>query len=425
MTDSCFDLSKLLIYRNLLDDSLIRQLHTLQALGNTECDEYALAASLIVWAEESGMAGNIAENYLLCQIGCDENIFSNTAGKTGGQPGRSLAKATVHDITIWKALINKGLTQQFCAELQAVINDYHPIQKIQGKKPGKFQDVSLLRDLFFDVTKDYTPEEVVLALGHYYDRYGCGRLAGYGAFKWDSERRQLVGIEHTDQVQLKDIVGYEYQKAELVRNTEAFISGKPANNVLLVGARGTGKSSSVKAAANRYFDKGLRLIEIAKADFKHIPEIMAILRQWGKKFILFIDDLSFEEFEAEYKILKSLIDGGIEVRPDNVLIYATSNRRNLVKETWDDRSGNELHRQDTINEKISLADRFGVTLFYTLPNQEEYFRIVEEIARRSSIPMSVAELRAEALQWEMSHSGRSGRIAKQFIDYLAGETGCC
>ena len=421
MTDTCLDLSKLLVYRNLLNDSLVRELQTLGVLGAAKCDEYALAASLICWAEETGMAGNIAENYLLFQLGCDENIFSSTAGKTGGQPGWSLSKAVVHDIAILKTLLNKGLTEQFCEELQAVINDYHPIQASQSKKPGKFQDLSTLRDLFFDVTKNYTPEEVVLTLGRYYDRYGCGRLAGYGAFKWDSERRELVGIEYTDPVQLKDIVGYEYQKAELVRNTEAFISSKPANNVLLVGARGTGKSSSVKAIANRYFDKGIRLIEISKTDFKHIPEIMTALRQWGKKFILFIDDLSFEEFEAEYKILKSLIDGGIEVRPDNVLIYATSNRRNLIKETWDDRSGNELHRQDTINEKISLADRFGITLFFTLPNQEEYFRIVEEIARRSGIPMSVAELRAEALRWEMSHSGRSGRIAKQFIDYLAGE----
>ena len=421
MTEACCERGKLLVYRNLLNDNLVSNLQNLEVMGAAKCDEYALAASLIAWAEEAGIAGNIAENYLLCQLGCDENIFSSTVGKTGGQPGDSLAKAVVHDIVIVKALLNQGLTHRFCEEIQAVINDYHPIQATQGKKPGKFQDLSTLRDLFFDVTRNYTPEEVVLALAHYYDRYGCGRLAGYNAFKWDLERRELVGIEHTDPVQLKDIVGYEYQKAELIRNTEAFISGKPANNVLLVGARGTGKSSSVKAVANRYFDKGIRLIEIAKADFKHIPEIMSVLRQWGKKFILFIDDLSFEEFEAEYKILKSLIDGGIEVRPDNVLIYATSNRRNLVKETWDDRSGNELHRQDTINEKISLADRFGITLFYTLPNQEEYFRIVEEIARRSNIPMSVAELRAEALHWEMSHSGRSGRIAKQFIDYLAGD----
>ncbi len=421
MTETYYNFSKLLLYRNLLNDGVIKNLQALQGQGTAESDEYALAAELIVWAEENGISGNIVENYLLCQIGYDENIFSSAAGKSASLPGCSLEKAAVHDITILKDVLKKGLTQQFCKELIAVIGDYHPIKESLGKKQGKFQDLVMLRDLFLDVTKNYTPQEVVRTLCKYYDRYGCGRLAGYGAFKWDLEKRELIGIEYTDPVQLDDIIGYEYQKAELVRNTEAFISGKPANNVLLVGARGTGKSSSVKAVANRYFDKGLRLIEIAKADFKHIPDIMSALRQWGKSFILFIDDLSFEESEAEYKILKSLIDGGIEARPDNVLIYATSNRRNLVKETWDERSGNELHRQDTINEKISLADRFGITLFYTLPNQQEYLQIVEEIARKNGIPMSPDELRAEALRWEMTHSGRSGRSAKQFIDYLAGE----
>lgn len=418
MTESCVALNKLLIFRSLWQDSLLKQF---QASGlNGDADEYALAASLITWAEETGVAGNIAENYLLFQLGGDENIFSSTAGKNGGQAGSSLIKAATHDIVMLKSWLKQGLATFFCEEIQAIIKDYQPIQAMPAKKWRKFQDLAMLRDLFFDVTKVYTPAEVVQALGGYYNRYGYGRLAGYSAFKWDAKQQELAGIAHSDPVQLKDIVGYEYQKAELIRNTEAFISGRPANNVLLVGARGTGKSSSVKAIANRYFDQGLRLIEIAKADFTYIPDIMVVLRQWGKKFILFIDDLSFEEFEAEYKILKSLIDGGIEVRPDNVLIYATSNRRNLIKETWDDRSGNELHRQDTMNEKISLADRFGITLFYTLPNQEEYFRIVEEIARRSNLPMSAAELRAEALQWEMSHSGRSGRIAKQFVDYLAG-----
>jgi predicted AAA+ superfamily ATPase len=421
VTEGYYNFSKLLLYRNLLNDSLVNKLQALRVLGTAECDEYALTASFIAWAEENGIAGNIVENYLLCRIGYDENIFSIMTGKSANMLGSSLEKAAVHDITLLKAVLKKDLAQEFSEEIKAVICDYHPLKESQGKQMGKFGDLSLLRDLFLDVTKNYTPQEVVQALGPYYDRYGCGRLAGYGAFKWDLEKRELVGIEYTDPVQLQDIIGYEYQKAELVRNTEAFINGKPANNVLLVGARGTGKSSSVKAIANRYFDKGLRLIEIAKADFKHIPEIMSVLRQWGKSFILFIDDLSFEESEADYKILKSLIDGGIETRPANVLIYATSNRRNLVKETWDDRSGNELHRQDTINEKISLADRFGITLFYTLPNQEEYLQIVKEIAQKNCIPKSADELKAEALRWEMTHSGRSGRTAKQLIDYLAGE----
>ncbi|SMC78754.1 ATP-binding protein [Sporomusa malonica] len=421
MSDTCQDLNKLLIYRNLLNDRLVKGLQSLQSATPGACDEYTIAAELIRWAEENGMAGNIPENYLLSLLRYDENVFSNSAGKTSTQPGRSLVKIAESDVVILKKWLKNGVAAGFCDEVKAVVVDYHPACESQDKISNICRNLASLRDLFLDITTNHTPGEVVTALTSYYDRHGCGKLAGYDAFKWDSERRELVGIEHSDPVQLSDIVGYEYQKNELVRNTEAFISGKPANNVLLVGARGTGKSSSVKAVANRYSDKGLRIIEIAKSDCKQLPEIMTALRQWSKKFILFIDDLSFEEHEAEYKILKSLIDGGVEVRPDNVLIYATSNRRNLIKETWDDREGSELHRQDTVNEKISLADRFGITLFYTLPNQEEYFKIVEEIARKNSICLTNVELRSAALRWEMSHSGRSGRIAKQFIDYLAGD----
>ncbi|SDE52945.1 ATP-binding protein [Sporomusa acidovorans] len=417
MPESCFDLSKLLLYRNLLQDDLITRL---QSLEKAE-DQYELASRLIVWAEKAGITGSIAENYVLYQIGCDENVYSSTNEKNGGQPGHSLLRAAIHDIAILKTLLNSGLSQRFCDELKPMLLDYQPARGPKSNSAGRFYNLEVLRDLFFDVTQKHTPEEIALALGRYYDHYGCGNLTGYAAFTWDAGRRQISGIEHSDPVQLQDIIGYEYQKAELVRNTEAFIQGKPANNVLLVGARGTGKSSSVKAIVNAYYDQGLRLMEIAKTDFKHIPEIMAALREYGKKFILFMDDLSFEEFEAEYKILKSLIDGGMAVCPDNVLIYATSNRRNLIKETWEERSGNELHRQDTLNEKVSLADRFGITLFYTLPNQEEYFHIIADIARKSNISLSPAELKEAALRWEMSHSGRSGRSAKQLVDYLAGK----
>lgn len=422
MAEVCTELNRLLVFRNLLNDGVVKGLLALHGAAREEYDEYALTAYLIDWAEATGVSGCIPENYLLGLIGCDHNIFSSTTEKMAVQAESSLLKAVVHDVRILKQLLMAVRNAPFSESLQAIISDYRPATGNDAVKSRKFQNLAELRDLFFDIEKKYTPAEVAIALGKYYHHYGCGKLAGYSAFKWDGQKRELVGIEHNDPVILRDIIGYDYQKAELIRNTEAFIQGRPANNVLLVGARGTGKSSSVKAIANHYFAEGLRLIEISKSDFKDIPEIMSVLRQWGKKCILFIDDLSFEEFEAEYKVLKSLIDGGIEVRPDNVLIYATSNRRNLIKETWDDRSGDELHRQDTINEKISLADRFGITLFYPLPNQEEYFNIVEDIALRNGIRLPSAELRAKALRWEMSHSGRSGRLAKQFVDYLAGDS---
>lgn len=415
------ELNKLLVFRTLLKDNIIKRLLTLGAINTGKSQEYELAGSLIEWAEENGVTGSIPDNYFLVLLGRDENIVSLTAQRTNVIIDSGLIKAVVHDIGIIQSLLQPTLSGLFSQEIRAIIEDYKPASSKDDRKSNRLRYLADLQHLFLSNDPRPSKEEIAKALIKHYHRNGCGRLAGFSAFRWDAKRRELVGVEHSDTVQLQDIIGYEYQKAELVRNSEAFVQGRPANNVLLVGARGTGKSSSVKAVANRYIDKGLRLVEIGKSDFKYLPEIMSVLRQWDKKFIIFIDDLSFEEYEAEYKILKSLIDGGVEVRPDNVLIYATSNRRNLVKETWEERGGNELHRQDTINEKISLADRFGITLFYTLPNQEEYFKIVEEIARKNHIHLTGAELRSEALRWEMSHSGRSGRIAKQLIDYLAGE----
>ena len=192
--------------------------------------------------------------------------------------------------------------------------------------------------------------------------------------------------------------------------------------MLLVGARGTGKSSSVKALANEYFSKGLRLLQITKPQLKNLPEIMETLRSYAsKRFIIFLDDLSFEETDPEYKYLKSAIEGGVEARPDNVLIYATSNRRHLIRETWRDRvdGQDELYRDDSVNETISLSDRFGLIIYYYAPNQAEYLEIIRHMLKKQNIELEDDQLRVEGLRWEMTHSGRSGRTAQQFvINYL-------
>ena len=208
----------------------------------------------------------------------------------------------------------------------------------------------------------------------------------------------------------------------MIRNTEAFLEGKPANNVLLFGDRGTGKSSSIKALGNAFFEKGLRMVEVKRHDFAGLPKVMQELSRWGKKFIVVLDDLSFEEFEVEYKALKSILDGGLEVKPDNVLFYATSNRRNIIKEVWQDQNMSELHSRDSINEKISLADRFGIKLFFDSMNQEQYFRLLENKAEAEGLDIPKEELRAAAVKWEMSHTGRNGRIARQLLDYLHGRS---
>lgn len=221
---------------------------------------------------------------------------------------------------------------------------------------------------------------------------------------------------------LSDLVGYEIQKKKLVENTEAFVKGKRANNVLLFGDSGTGKSTSIKAIVNQYYDDGLRMIEIYKHQFQYLSTVIADIKNRNYKFIIYMDDLSFEEFEIEYKYLKAVIEGGVETRPDNILIYATSNRRHLIKENWNDRNdqdnNNDKHHSDTVEEKLSLVNRFGVTISYEKPNQKEYFNIVINLAKRAGIIMSEEELTREANKWELSHGGISGRTAQQFVDYL-------
>lgn len=404
------ELEKLLVYRNLLHDELIKQLIALET-GEEYLLNYELAGKFIRFAEETGLSGNLPLNYILYQIGYGKNIFSSTAEKDA-QVGADLLKAVAHDVTILKKLFDAA--PDF-GEADSFVRDYQPTC------PQTSAQLAALQDYFYDPTAVYSPERIALLLSRLYARYGYGEMAVCTAFRWDWERG-LTGVPHADPVRLDEIVGYERQKQVLIENTEAFIAGRPANNVLLVGARGTGKSTSVKALANHYYEQGLRLVEVAKKDLECLPAIMNALRPWGKKFIVFLDDLSFEEFETGYKNLKSVMDGGLEAKPDNVLIYATSNRRHLVREAWNDRDGDELHRQDSINEKISLSDRFGITLTFASPNQEEYLTIVAKIAEQHKIALPAAELRARALRWEMAHSGRSGRLAKQFVADLAGKS---
>ena len=248
--------------------------------------------------------------------------------------------------------------------------------------------------------------------------------AAYRAFRWDSASKNIVGIRHFETIRLSDLIGYAHQKELLTGNTTAFVDGKPANNVLLVGARGTGKSSGVKALVNEYYAKGLRLVQITKPQLKTLPDLMETLRRFmSKRFIIFLDDLSFEESEAEYKHLKSAIEGGVESRPENVLIYATSNRRHLIRETWRDRSEDhdELYRDDSTNETISLSDRFGLIIHYYAPSQAEYLEIIRSMLKRRGVELDAEQLRIEGLRWEMSHSGRNGRTAQQFVTHYLGQ----
>ena len=228
-------------------------------------------------------------------------------------------------------------------------------------------------------------------------------------------------IKNTDKVSLNDLVGYEVQKQRLRENTESFLAGNPANNVLLFGDAGTGKSTSIKALINEYYEDGLRMIELYKHQMKLLAPVISSIKNRNYRFIIYMDDLSFEENETEYKYLKAVIEGGLETRPDNVLIYATSNRRNLIRETWNDTNDVELdkHRSDTLQEKLSLVSRFGVTIPYMRPNKKEYEEIVKSLASRNeNLQLSEEELLELANKWSVSHGGMSGRAAQQLMDSI-------
>jgi predicted AAA+ superfamily ATPase len=256
--------------------------------------------------------------------------------------------------------------------------------------------------------------EAASALAEYYAREACGIFAGYAAFRWE---RGLVGVERPDEVSFDDLIGYERQKAQIIENTEFFLSGKPYNNMLLYGDRGTGKSSSVKALLNMFGPRGLRLVALPKADIDALPVLTDVLAPRGCKFIVFIDDLSFEENETGYKSFKSALEGGVRSQPGNVLVCVTSNRRNIIKEVWREREDkDEINLNDALQEKRSLADRFGLTVTFSAPDKSEYLDIVRGLALREGLTTGEDALVSLALQWEIRHSGRSGRVARQFIN---------
>lgn len=391
------NLDYLYVCRNLKDDDIINNLEYLNA---------ETAAKIIAKAEILGLSGDLRREYLIYTLTHEANLVSTIIEKSGGSIGESLREAFVHDISILMDIFK---------------NDVDYFQIIKDYKPTKVSNSESKIYLHQQLENVDSAETIADIFINYYSRYGYGDIADYRAFRWNDK---LVGIKHFENIHLSDLIGYEHQKEQLTANTSAFVDGKPANNVLLVGARGTGKSSSVKALANEYFDRGLRLIQITKPQLKNLPEIMETLRNYAsKKFIIFLDDLSFEETDPEYKYLKSAIEGGVEARPDNVLIYATSNRRHLIRETWRDRvdGQDELYRDDSVNETISLSDRFGLIIYYYAPSQAEYLQIIRHMLGKKGIELDDEQLRIEGLRWEMNHSGRNGRTAQQFVTHYLGQ----
>ncbi|XTZ19422.1 MAG: ATP-binding protein, partial [cyanobacterium endosymbiont of Rhopalodia fuxianensis] len=256
-----------------------------------------------------------------------------------------------------------------------------------------------------------------------YNRQGTGLFAKYKVLKW--EKKQFIGINNPDPIKLTEIVGYELQKETLVKNTEILLAGCVALNILLYGSRGSGKSSLVKGLLNRYSSQGLRLVEVSKSQLNYLLSIVDKLRDYPQKFIVFVDDLSFEENDDTFKSLKVVLEGSVTARADNVVVYATSNRRHLIREFFGDRpqlsESDEVHAWDTVQEKLSFSDRFGLTLTFEPANQEKYLSIVNHLAQQIRLNLPQEELEFRAKQWAIKQNGRSGRTARQFIHFLQGE----
>ena len=375
-----------------------------------------------------GFDTNLWHNYLTFVLITNENSFSLTCERVGASEGsvNHFAKA---DFRIFKNLFDfdfAPIEADLGIDCFTVLSNYRAIPK---KAQMYYRNVSeKVRALSATIEQAKDENEIFdLVTAHYRD-CGVGMFGLNRAFRIRPAENggvEFCAINNIDSVVLDDLIGYEYQKKELRANTEAFVSGRSCNNMLLYGDAGTGKSTSVKAILNEYCDRGLRMIEIYKHQFGLLSEVIARVKNRNYRFMIFIDDLSFEEHEVEYKFLKAVIEGGVETKPDNVLICATSNRRHLIQETWKDRNDMEfngdVHRSDTMEEKLSLAARFGCAINYNNPDRKQYHDIVKGIASRcGDLGLTEEQLLLEANKWEIRHGGISGRTAQQFINYLAG-----
>lgn len=438
--------SKLLIYGDMPKDSILMELSDIykQMDQKTQSKDelitrvFTQIKHLLQVATDYGFDKNLWHNYLTFLLITDENPFSLTCEKVGANHG-SVNYFAEGDFRAFKQLFEfdfSGLEKELGIDCFSRISNYQAI----GKKELMYnKNVSQKVQALSEKLEKATDEnEFFTMVTDFYKAYGVGMFGLNKAFRIASSENGQVKfcpINNMDSVVLSDLIGYEIQKKKLVDNTQAFVDGRKANNVLLFGDSGTGKSTSIKAIVNEFYDQGLRMIEIYKHQFKDLSSVIAQIKNRNYKFIIYMDDLSFEEFEIEYKFLKAVIEGGVETRPDNILIYATSNRRHLIKENWNDRNDvehqNGMHHSDTMEEKMSLVNRFGVTINFSKPNQKEYFNIVINLARRAGITMSDEDLCMEANRWELSHGGISGRTAQQFINYISGsvekkgeKTGC-
>ncbi len=407
--------ASLLLYQAVLEDSAGQAfLELLQTLGNSDGDRHSCLVAYGRWFRALADRAQGWGDRLIGRILADDNPFSRQvqrAGSLGALPP-ALVAAARHDL--------QALQTLYCCDGERLAERVQVACQLP-ETPVCW--VAPRQDHWLHDCADWG--DALERLGDAYCRDGVGIFNRYRALRW--QQGMLVGIPYPDPVRLEDLAGYPEQKAQLVQNTEFLLAGLPAQHVLLYGSRGAGKSSLVKALLSRWGDRGLRLIEVAKSELQELPAIVDCLRQSLLKFVLFVDDLSFEEDDDDFKALKVVLEGSLTARAPNVVVYATSNRRHLIREFFADRprpsESDEVHAWDTHQEKLSFSDRFGLRLTFEPANQETYLHVVRHLAERAGLALDPADLEFRAKQWATRHNGRSGRSARQFVDFLQAERG--
>ncbi len=422
-------MNRFIFYRNTAEIKLIEDILDLPANTARTGDKSLYTevfSRLFETAAFAGFEGNLWHRLLTEALVYDENAYTRACERR--KVPESIWRAASTDMNTFFALfaldMDEYLSDTVPDDLRSLMHDYSssPLNGI------KYNPV--IQDRINKMARALAREDTVTAmratLENFYSIYGVGKFGLHKAFRVNAKDMgsevEIYPIYNIAVTGLDDLVGYESQKAALRENTENFLKGRKANNCLLYGDAGTGKSSSIRAILNEYYGSGLRMIEVYKHQYREINSLIDTLKNRNYHFIIYLDDLSFEEFEVEYKYLKAVLEGGLESRPDNVLIYATSNRRHLVRENYTDREEgeNDKHSAETVQEKLSLYERFGLSLYFGAPAQDGYFEIVDSLASRYGIIMDEKELHMQASRWALGRSGFSGRTATQFIDYLRG-----
>lgn len=420
-------LNELILYRNFKTEDILDDMCSLFDGNGSVGLAFSAAGRLLTISNEFGFEGNLWHCYLAYLLVNNENSFSTSCEIVGRVSG-SINDIARHDFRIFSelfALDLNAIDERYDIHCFAMYTDYVPVND-SGKTFNK-----RIRDRICDLAETLSTRSdagsFMDIMIQFYKDFGVGKFGLHKAFRLETDeegRAVIAPITRVLHVTLDDLVGYDMAKKKLIDNTEAFVSGRHANNCLLFGDAGTGKSSSIKGILNQYYDRGLRIIEIYKHQFRYLNDVVAEIKNRNYKFIIYMDDLSFEDTEIEYKYLKAVIEGGLEKKPDNILIYATSNRRHLIHESFGDkldrRENDDIHESDTVQEKLSLSSRFGVTIYFGKPDPKEFKNIVETLAERHHVQMSRDELLSEANKWELSHGGLSGRTAQQFIDHILG-----